>query len=892
MGSGLVGSLAYAFSDTFWFSAVEGEVYATSSLFTAVVFWAILKWENIAEEKYADRWLILIAYLMGLSIGVHLLNLLAIPAIVLVYYFRRYKPSTRGLVRAVLISILLLGVIMYGIIQGLVLLAEKFELLFVNQFGLPFNSGVIFFTLFVIAGIPVAILYTKKRKKYLWNTILTGLAVMLIGFSSYTMIVIRSLANPTMDMNNPENIFNLRSYLNREQYGQTPLLTGHHFSDRLKADPRGYVAFKDTKPVYEKDTVTGKYEIIYRESEPLYEDPSRLFPRMYSRDNRHMEAYREWSGLREGEKVSFSKNLRFFFSYQLGHMYFRYFMWNFTGRQNDHQSHGSLVHGNWISGIKFIDELRLGDQDKLPDRFKNMDSRNRYYFLPLLFGLLGFFFHISKDIKNFWVVMLLFFFTGIAIVIYLNQTPYQPRERDYAYAGSFYAFSIWIGFGVLAVYDSFKKLPKKKVSALALVFLILLIVPFWMAKENWDDHDRSHRYIAREIAKNYLRSCEPNAILFTNGDNDTYPLWYVQEVEGFRTDVRVINLMLVNSDWNIRQLRTPYYESDIIPLSLSQKHYDNRENSSFYIIEDKNRILPLREALTNIENSSNAYKRQTPNGDIFTVIPSNRLQIPVDSIKIMNDSILSPENVQNMESPLEWTIPAGRYLKNNLVQLDILSGTDWERPVYFVSGGNKDALNLEQFFRLEGLAYRVVPYQTTDKDFFSYGMVNTDILYEKLMGFSWGNIEKDGVNVEYQTRRTMNVIQFRQKHIRLAESLLEEGDTIRAIAVLDRCMEIAPHEKIPYDTHISGMVYPQQNGGEIRVKGVIETYYRCRAIQKANELVLEFSRILMQDIDYYNTLRPRFRDQFASEYFQSAGMYRRILEIVESYGQAGELIEN
>ncbi|MBE0653623.1 MAG: DUF2723 domain-containing protein, partial [Bacteroidales bacterium] len=506
LGSGLVGALAYTFSDTFWFSAVEGEVYATSSLFTAVVFWAILKWENIADEKHANRWLILIAYLMGLSIGVHLLNLLAIPAIVLVYYFRRYKVTQQGVIKAVLLSILILGVIMYGIIQGLVLIATKFELLFVNGFGMGFSSGVIVYSLIILAGIPLGIWYTYKKGRVLWNSVLTGLAVILIGYSSYAMIVIRSLADPPMDMNNPENVFNLLSYLNREQYGDRPLLTGHYFSDDIKRDPQGYAVINETKPVYVKDSLSGKYNIAYRKPELAYDEPVKLFPRMYSRDQSHIQAYRSWGGVREGEKAHFGNNLKFFISYQLGHMYFRYFMWNFAGRQNDNQSHGSLVDGNWISGIKFLDEFRLGDQDLLPDRYKNMESRNRYFLLPFILGLLGLLFQISRDIKNFWVVMFLFFFTGIAIVIYLNQTPLQPRERDYAYAGSFYAFTIWIGLGVLAIFDSLKKYRRKNLSAVLIVVACLAFVPVLMALENWDDHDRSGRYTARDIARNYLNS--------------------------------------------------------------------------------------------------------------------------------------------------------------------------------------------------------------------------------------------------------------------------------------------------------------------------------------------------------------------------------------------------
>ncbi len=893
IGSGLTGALAYAFSDTFWFSAVEGEVYATSSLFTAVVFWAILKWENIADQKYADRWLILIAFLMGLSIGVHLLNLLAIPAIVLVYYFKRYEISTRGVTRAVLISILILAVIMYGIIQGLVLMATKFELLFVNGLKTGFNTGVIVYSLIILAGIPLGIWYTHKKGNVMWNSILTGLAVILIGYSSYGMIVIRSLANPPMDMNNPENVFSLLSYLNREQYGDRPLFAGHYFTDEIKRDGRGYAVIKEEKPVYVKDTVNNRYKVAFRKPELVYDEGVKLLPRMYSRDGSHIQAYRQWGGVREGEKVHFGNNLKFFVSYQLGHMYFRYFMWNFAGRQNDNQSHGSLVDGNWISGIKFLDEFRLGDQDLLPDKFKNMPSRNRYFLLPLILGIMGFLFQLSRDYKNFWVVMFLFFFTGIAIVIYLNQTPYQPRERDYAYAGSFYAFTIWIGLGVLAVFDSLRKYRRKNITASLVVLACLIFVPGIMAKENADDHDRSGRYTARDIARNYLNSCEKDAIIFTNGDNDTYPLWYVQEVEGIRTDVRVINLMLINSEWNIKQLRTKYYESDIIPLRLDPVHYSENRNTSFYILEDpSNRKIRLNTIMQGINIRNNLFVQTTVRGDEVTVIPSNKLILPVDSAKIVDVGIVSPENVGRIESPLEWSVPAGQMNRSHLVELDILSAFDWERPLYFVTGGNDGALNLEEFFRKEGLAYRLIPVSTPGRNFFNYGSVDPEILHENLMNkFTWGRMEEEDVYLDYYNRRTFSVIRFRNNYLRLAREWLQRGDTLRTIEVLDRCMELAPDSRLPYDYFISGLVYPDGAGNEVEYAGIIETYYEAGEMEKGNAILLEYAGILMQDIEYYQNLGSRFKRRFEDQYYQSRSLYERLLKIAERYGQEEKIIE-
>lgn len=893
LGSGLTGSLAYAFSDTFWFSAVEGEVYASSSLFTAVVFWAILKWENIADEKHADRWLVLIAYLMGLSIGVHLLNLLAIPAIVLIYYYKRHQVSPTGVLKALGISILLLAVIMYGIIQGTILLASKFELFFVNSIGLPYSSGVLIYTLLILAGLPLGIWYSVKKKKILLNYLLTGLTVILIGYSSYGMIVIRSLANPSMDMNDPQNVFNLLSYLNREQYGDRPLVTGHYFTDEIRRNPQGYAIIENDKPVYTKDSVNGDYDIAYYKQKIRFKDGKKLFPRMYSTDPSHIQAYRQWGGVAEDEEVSFGNNLKFFLSYQLGHMYFRYFMWNFAGRQNDDQSHGSLINGNWISGIKFIDEFRLGDQDSLPDKYKNNKARNRYYFLPFLLGFLGLLFQYSKDRKSFWASMMLFFFTGIAIVVYLNQTPLQPRERDYAYAGSFYAFCIWIGLGVLAVSDSLKKLQKKETGALLIVLISLVFVPGLMAKENWDDHDRSDRYTSRDIARNYLNSCEKDAIIFTNGDNDTYPLWYVQEVEGVRTDVRVINLMLINSDWNIKQLKTQYYESDPIPLNLGMDKYELDNNLSFYVLRDPSgRKIRMETMIRGVQENNQLFVRKTPQGNEITVIPANHIILDVDSAKVINNGIVSEKDAARIVSPMEWEIPQGQKTRSNLVTLDILSAFDWDRPLYFVAAGNEGALNMEQFFQLEGLAYRLVPVKTPGRDFFSYGKIDTEILHKNLMEeFSWGGMEKEDVYLDYYNRRTFSVIQFRQKFIRLAQSWLQEADTTKALQVLDRCMELAPHSKLPYDYFISGLSYPDAQGKPRENPGIIELYYEAGATEKANELLMEYSRILLQDIQYYNELKPVFRPRFENEYYQSSSIYKRLTDLAAKYGQTQLLPE-
>ncbi len=613
MGAGAVGALAYTFSDTFWFSAVEAEVYATSSLFTAFVFWAILKWENIADEPHSNRWIILIAYLMGLSIGVHLLNLLAIPAIVLVYYFRKYKPTTAGIIASLLISVLILGAMMYVVIPGIVALGSKFELMFVNGFGMAYHSGLLFYSFLLFAALAFGIWYTYQKKKVLWNTILTIFTVIAIGYSSYAVIIIRSNADTPLDESNPDSAFSLLRYLNREQYGDTPIFYGNYFNapaiERIEGD----------KVYYKED---GKY-VSVEQPNYKYDDKFRgLFPRMWSEQEHHIEQYLFWAGMDEGDlyevvrdengnpvrnqdgsfrfdrqrpkdKPSFAQNLRFFFRYQIGYMYMRYFMWNFAGRQNDIQGHGELHKGNWISGIPFVDNARLGSQENLPEHFRDNPGRNAYYFLPLILGILGMIFHYRHHLQDFWVVGLLFLFTGLAIVLYLNQYPIQPRERDYAYAGSFYAFSIWIGFGVLYLINRLGKAAKSLPAILGITLVSLVAVPGLMAAQNWDDHDRSGRYTARDFAYNYLNSTKENAIIFTNGDNDTFPLWYLQEVEDERTDVRVINLSYFTADWYIEQMATRMYESDPVKFGFNRQQY--RNGTRDYVMFADNALLMLDE---------------------------------------------------------------------------------------------------------------------------------------------------------------------------------------------------------------------------------------------------------------------------------------------------------
>jgi hypothetical protein len=886
-GSGLVGSLAYAFSDSAWFSAVEGEVYGTSSLFTAVVFWAILKWENSADEPHSNRWLILIAYLMGLSIGVHLLNLLAIPAIVLVYYFKKYPYSLRGMIYALGLSFLILGIIMYGIINGLVKIASWFELLFVNGFGLPFNSGVLIYAILIIGFVGLGIWYTHKQGKVVWNTIILCFAVIIIGYSSYAMIVVRSLSNPPLDENDPENVFSLLSYLNREQYGDRPLILGYNYDAEIARNSDGYAVIKENKNVYRKDESKGKYIIAYKKPELTFSDGKVLFPRMYSREQEHINEYKRWGGISEAEKPGIVNNIIYFFNYQLGHMYLRYFMWNFAGRQNDEQSYGSLVNGNWISGIGFIDSFRLGDQDALPDKYRNNPSHNNYYFLPLILGILGLLFHLTAHRKDFSVVGLLFFMTGIAIVLYLNQTPMQPRERDYAYAGSFYAFCIWIGLGVFGMYDTLKKGWKNQFTATIIVVLSLLFVPGLMASQNWADHNRSGRYTARDIARNYLDSCEKNAILFTNGDNDTFPLWYVQEVEGYRTDIRVVNLMLFNTDWYINQMRIKAYESDPLSITLPFSKYADGVNGSVYVKTDPRKIN-IKTLIEGIKSDNSMFKERTIRNDLVDVLPTSNLMMDVDSALVISNGTVKTKNASLIEHPVNWTLKDIPISKANLLQLDILAHNNWQSPIYFVAGGNDGTLGLEDYFQMDGLAYRLVPIRTKSPDtYYELGRIDTDILYENLMNkFTWGRMNEKDVYLDYYNLRTFSVIKFRKTFVRLAEALMAEGKKDSAVQVLDRCMELAPNEKIPYDQFISGITYSErQNKPPIHFSGVIEAYYKCGEYIKANAILLEYANILQQDFQYYQALSERFKRRFENEAYQSHNFYNELISLAETYKQ-------
>jgi len=850
LGSGIVGALAYTFSDTFWFSAAEAEVYATSSLFTAVVFWAILKWENESEQKYSNRWIILIAYLIGLSIGVHLLNLLAIPAIVFVFYFKKYPVTRKGVIYALIVSGILLGGIMYVIIPGVVTVGSWFDLLFVNGFGLPYNSGVIFYIIVLIGLIVWGIKYTRRKKKVVYNTIVLGITVILIGYSSYAMIVIRSSADPPMDQNNPDNVFDLLYYLNREQYGDRPLFYGQTFDAPM-------VDNKQSKPVYIKKD--GKYIVADYKIEVEYDSRfTTLFPRLYSSDRSHVNEYKKWVNLSGREipvttgrgeverriKPSFGDNLAFFFKYQIGHMYWRYFMWNFSGRQNDIQGHGNVLKGNWISGIPFIDNPRLGDQDQVPDHLKDNPARNTYFMLPFILGVIGLLFHYKKNKYDFTIVLMLFILTGIAIVVYLNQYPLQPRERDYAFAGSFYAFSIWLGLGVAGLIDLTSKKIPRTVSAVVVTLVTLILVPGIMASENWDDHDRSGRYTARDLAYNYLNSCNENAILFTNGDNDTFPLWYAQEVEGIRTDMKVCNLSYLRAAWYIDQMDRKSYESERLPFSLTHDKYHKGNRDVLPIYDRVGEPVHVKDVVDFIGSDDPKTKIKSPfvANETINYIPTKQFKLKINPDEILQKGIVGEEYKDRIVDEMQWSFSQSYVYKDGLMLLDMLATNNWERPIYWaMTVSSSKYFNLQKYFKVDGLTYQLVPVQAQSERFYN-GEVDSDVMFDNVMNkFRWGGIDKNDIYLDENNIRMFS--NLRSSFGRLAEKLIKENKKDSAVMVLDRCMELFPDDKIPYNNTLIS---------------VISAYYHAEDYEAANDLVQQLFDKVTVELDYYFGLHPQF----------------------------------
>ncbi|MFZ4741757.1 MAG: DUF2723 domain-containing protein [Bacteroidales bacterium] len=871
-GSGFVGALAYTFSDSFWFSAVEGEVYAMSSFFTALVFWVILKWESVSHEKHSFRWIVLISFLIGISIGVHLLNLLAIPAIVFVYYFKNFKTTRKGNIISFLIAFVMLATILWGIVPYIVDLAGKFELLFINGIGLPFNSGTIIYFVLLLAGIIIGIRYTTRKKKVVLNTIFVALVFILVGYSSFFILVIRANANTPINENNPKDAIGLLSYLNREQYGENPLAYGQYFTARPTGTKEG-----STKYVKGKD----KYEVAGTNISYTYDGKDcTIFPRMYSNDNsrQHPAMYKVWAGIHSDRTPTFGENIKFFFKYQLGHMYFRYFMWNFAGRQNDIQGHGydtsgnkEITNGNWISGIKFIDAMRLGNQDKLSDFYKNNKARNTFYFLPLILGLVGMYYHYKKNAKDMFVVFLLFFFTGLAIAIYLNMPPMQPRERDYAFAGSFYAFAIWIGLGVMAIFDFMQK---RKMPAMASVIiatiLSLVAVPYVMAKEGWDDHDRSNKYAARDFAINHLNSCAPNAILVTNGDNDTFPLWYAQEVEGVRTDVRIVNFTLASGAWYVEQLFTKMYKSPPLPFTLPVEKYKQGTNDYIPVSESNlNEFVDLKQVIDFVNSDSPDAKATMQSGEISSYVPTNKIKLAIDSAYLISKGIVPKDKADKLYPSLEWTIGKGGLYKNETMMLDFMATNKWERPLYFVNPSSINSIaNISDYCQMEGIVYRLLPYASANRAE-GFSGVSTDVTYDLLMNKSkWGNLNQANVYVDPESMRSCQVA--RSQFARLAQALVIENKKDSAVKVLDKANEFFPNNKIPFDMYMISH---------------IQLYYQADAIEKGNKMAEIIINKCKNDLEYYDSVEAEYRRSLAQERAQAIYAVKSIAQICNMFKQ-------
>ena len=942
MGAGAVGALAYTFSDTFWFSAVEGEVYAYSSFCTALVVWLILKWENHADEPHANRYIILIAYIIGISIAVHLLNLLCIPAIVLIYYYKKWKePSAKGSIIAILVSFALIFFILYGLVPGFIKVAGWAELLFVNVFGAPYNTGVIAYFFLVIAsicwglyetftqknlnrlklsfivslimvGLPfvsesillsllivaaliVVTFASKKVNIRLLNTVLTCIMVIFIGYSSYAIILLRSTANTPMDQNSPEDVFALSSYLNREQYGERPLLYGYTYTSDIVRDANGNPEVKEGKAIWKRtikknENEPDKYVVTDHKKDYTYQpELNMLFPRMYSNQSHHVEAYKEWSkdgnktnkvrvktnsGIRYVEKPTFAENIRFFLSYQVNYMYWRYFMWNFAGRQNDIQGHGELHKGNWITGFSFIDKHIEGEN--LPSDLMNNKGRNVYYMLPLLLGLIGLFYQAfsgQKGIESFWVTFFLFFMTGLAIVIYLNQTPYQPRERDYAYAGSFYAFAIWIGMGVLGIYSIIKKylLKDRDNSIVALATAILcLFVPVQMAAQNWDDHDRSGRYAARDFGKNYLSCVEENGIIFTNGDNDTFPLWYVQETEDYRTDVRVCNLSYLQTDWYIDQMKSQAYESTPLPIEMDRSRYGNGKLSYAYVLDrGYGYDMELDKAMNYLISEDKDNKYIPEYGISIDHIPNSNLYIDVDSAAVADKIPADLKGYATDRIDIELANNDALMLNqlSVLSMLNSIAKDNWERPIYYaVTVGPDMYLNLDKHFVKVGLAYRILPVVNNDTE--SDGLVDTETMYDNMMNkFEWGGVDNPNVYLDETVRKMTYTM--RMLFIDLAEALIMEDKYDMALNVLDKMMEKIPASATKHD-YLS--IQPAM------------AYYSLGETEKGKALLTEIADNSMEYMKWFRSLEYNKLRSISQEYLRQEYTLKTIIQFFIQQG--------
>ncbi|MEN8124914.1 MAG: DUF2723 domain-containing protein [Bacteroidota bacterium] len=878
LGSGLVGALTYTFSDSFWFSAVEAEVYALSSFLMAILFWLGLRWEAEMDQPRGNKWLLLISFIVGLSFGVHILSLLVIPSIVFIYiYKKRASLTTIQFLIANVISVLVLAFVFKFLFPFTLRFFSASELFFVNSIGLPFNSGSI------IAGIVLVIIfyfglkYTRKKNYYTANLIVLSVLFIMIGFSSWLMLPIRANANTTINENNPSSARELLAYYNREQYGDANVFYGSYFSETGERDKKA--PFRDSKPKYEKDEKAGKYIIVnnYKNELPNYSNKHKgIIPRMVDPTPSVVQNYKAIAGIpqRSKRRPTFGENLNFMLSYQFGYMYGRYFMWNFVGKQDDIQ--GNLDnHGNWLSGIGFIDNFRLGSQKNLPSDVLNNKGRNVYFFLPLILGLIGLLFHLKNDKNDFYLLFLFFAFTGLAIIFYTNPKPFEPRERDYAVVGSFYVFAIWIGFGVLALFEQFKNKFNPKLLAITITIVGLLAVPTLMAKENWDDHDRSGRFATYNNAKAYVDSCQENAIMFTIGDNDTFPLWYMQEVEDYRTDIKLINTSLFAKDWYIDQQKRKTYKANPIPSQLT--HDDYKEGSldvayhyPYPFPQFKDSVVDIKFFMRWIQSKdSRTFIDFEENGHPEKVYPTNKIRLMVDKDAVLKNGIVDPKFADSIVPFIDITVSEAALTKNRILMLDILANNNWERPIYFTGGAQaaEEYIWLKDYLQLDGLAYKFVPIRTPIKNsnFMDMGRIDTKTMYKHVKEWSWKN-SNGNIYVDPETRK--NGISFRNSLGRLADELIKEGDFDKAEEILDLSVDKMPIDKYGYYRLIIGY---------------IESYYKIKRPEKARIIVEYLINNFQESIFYYSNVSSLELTQNFSDLEGTLDLYRYIVATVQEY---------
>jgi hypothetical protein len=914
LGSAVIGSLAFAFTDSFWFNAVEAEVYAMAATIMAVLFYLALRWEQEMNTPRGDRWVILIAFVIGLSFGVHFLGLLTIPAIGFLYFFKNYKEVT---VKNFIIANLVTVAILLFIFKLLLPMTMKFfsgsELFFVNSMGMPFNSGTIIAGLLFIGLSYYLLRYTRKKNYTQLNTLLLCILFILIGFSSWLMLPIRANAGTVINENNPNNARELLAYYNREQYPETHLFYGPLFTEAYSGldldNP-----YKDDKPKYEKDEKAGKYIIVneYKNASQNFDDNHKAFlPRMWSTDNatnyldftngltftikreylgekrlleevnKFKQAYNE--GLVNGkdydsfmkdfgpymdiEKPSFLQNMKFMFEFQFGYMYWRYFMWNFTGRQDDIQGQYTNQHGNWLSGIKFIDEIRLGSQDNLPSDAKNNKARNNYYFLPLIIGILGLIFHFKNDKKNFWVLLVFFLFMGLALKVYLNERPFEPRERDYALVGSFYVFAIWIGFGVYALYEVLKDYIKPKIAIPLVLTLTALAAPIMLASQNWDDHDRSNRYTAQSMAKMYLDSCDENAILFTIGDNDTFALWYAQGIEGYRQDVRIVNTSLFATDWYIDDMKKKAFSSDPIPSQLTHDKYRFGTRDYIAFQETKQDTIDIKTWMNFVADDGPKTQVELGSGVFANTFPSKIIRIPVDKDAVLRNGIVSEKDADLIVPYIDINLKGDFIYKNRLLMLDIIANNNWERPIYFSGGsfGDDDYLWMKDYLQLEGVVYKLVPIRTpvNPRNPFDMGRIDSDKMFDIVMAWDWGNSGSSDIYHDTETRR--NGITYRSNLARLAETLINEDKKEKAEKILDLAMEKMPVDMFEYYSLLEPFVLG---------------YYEVEKPEKARKVYKQVSKKYQEMLLYFSGMKIQRQYGMADEIISDMERYRGLIDIL------------